>query len=109
MQLTRTVGRVQPFISGSYRSLGNTSTYRLRDGFSASAGASLPIGRTITALVSYHYAAAASRFVRDGHELFAGASAPILSRRFRLSGYVTKGLSNGAADASGGVSIGMNL
>ena len=109
IELTRAVGQIQPFISATYRILGDTSSYRLRNGFAASAGASLPIGPKVIALLSYHYSASASSFVRDGHELFAGVSVPVSESRLRLSAFVTKGLSSGAADAAGGLSIGLNL
>ena len=56
-------------------------------------------------LGSYHYARAASRFIRDAHELFAGASRSISGDRLRLTGYTTAGLSKGAAAVSGGVSL----
>ncbi|SEN62330.1 hypothetical protein SAMN05192583_3178 [Sphingomonas gellani] len=99
------MGRVIPFASFTYRFLGDTATYRLRDGPAASAGASYSLGSDSFLLASYHYSRAATRFVGDAHELFAGASTRLARTPIRVTGFVTAGLSSGAADAAGGVAL----
>jgi hypothetical protein len=100
-----TLGRVTPFVSLSYRFLGNTTLYQLRDGPAASAGASYAIGSNSFLLASYHYSRAATRQVDDAHELFAGVSTRIPRSPLRVTGFATAGLSQGAAAASGGLAI----
>jgi hypothetical protein len=52
------LGRITPIISFSYRFLGDSAAYRLRDGPAASAGASYALGAKSFVLVSYHYSRA---------------------------------------------------
>lgn len=104
-QVTRPVGRVAPFASVTYRVLGDPQVFRLRDGFAASAGVSASVGPRTLVLTSYHYAQAATRLVSDSHEVFAGASTAIGDAGFRLTGFGTAGLSNGAASVSAGIAI----
>lgn len=103
------LGRVTPFASFTYRFLGNTAAYQLRDGPAASTGASYALGRKSYLLVSYHYARAATRFVEDSHELFGGVSTRIARSPLRLTGYATAGLSRGAAATSGGLALSVDL
>lgn len=98
-------GRLIPFASFTYRFLGDTDIYRLRDGPAASAGASYSLGSDSFLLASYHYSRAATRFVGNAHELFAGASTRLARTPLRMTGFVTKGLSDGAADASAGLAL----
>ena len=109
LQVTKSIGRIAPFASVTYRVFGDPKGLDLRNGFAASAGASAIVGSKTVLLVSYHYALAATRFVDNSHELFAGASTALGESRFRLTGFVTKGLSNGAASVSGGVAIAMKI
>lgn len=105
VQVTQAVGRFGPFVSASYRHFGDPATIALRSGFAASAGSSLSVGERSVVLVSYHYARAATRLVRDSHELFAGASTRIADTGLRGTIFSTAGLSSGAAATSGGVSL----
>lgn len=99
------MGRLIPFASFTYRFLGDTDIYRLRDGPAASTGASYSLGSDSFLLASYHYSRAATRFVGNAHELFAGASTRLARTPIRMTGFVTKGLSDGAADASAGFAL----
>lgn len=103
------LGKLTPFTSFTYRFLGDTATYALRDGPAASAGASYALGADAFLLASYHYARAATRQVADAHELFAGASTRISGTPMRLTGFATAGLSRGAAAASAGIAISAGL
>lgn len=99
------LGKISPFVSISYRWLGDTVQYRLRDGPAASIGSSYALGPESFLLVSYHYSRSATRLVSDAHELFAGASTRIAKSPFRLTCFTTAGLSRGAAAVSGGVAL----
>lgn len=103
------VGKVTPFASFSYRFLGDTATYVLRDGPAASAGASYALNDKSFLLVSYHYSLSATRLVNDSHEVFVGASTKVRGSPLRLTGYATAGLSSGAAAASGGLALSVDL
>ncbi|MHC9418233.1 hypothetical protein ACYZX9_06520 [Sphingomonas citri] len=103
------LGAVTPFVSVTYRFLGDTALYELRDGPAASAGASFALGRDAYLLTSYHYARAATRLVEDAHELFAGASTRLAGTPLRLTGFTTAGLSRGAASFSAGLAVSVGL
>ncbi|WP_137899459.1 hypothetical protein [Sphingomonas sp. 2SG] len=103
------IGKLTPFGSVSYRFLGDTARYDLRDGPAASAGASYALGTDSFLLASYHYSRAATRLVADAHELFAGASTRLGGTPLRLTGFATAGLSRGAAAASAGLSLSLGL
>ena len=97
--------RFTPFVSLTYRFLGDTSVYRLRDGPAASAGASYKLASNTFLVGSYHYARAATRLVPDAHELFAGVSTRLPASPLRLTGFATAGLSQGAPGASAGLAL----
>ena len=105
VQITRLLGEFGPFVSATYRVLGDTSNYRLRNGLAASAGTSLAVGSRSYLLASYHYSERATDFVEDAHEVFAGAVTEIPNTRMRFSGFGTLGLSRGAAAASAGLAL----
>jgi hypothetical protein len=107
--VSASLGKVTPFVSFSYRFLGNTAVYDLRDGPAASAGASYALSSNSFLLASYHYSRAATRLVEDAHELFAGISTRIPQSPLRVTGFATAGLSRGAAAASGGLAISAGL
>ena len=98
-------GALTPFVSFSYRFLGDTPQYRLENGPAASVGTSYQVNQRTFVLVSYHYSRAATQLVSDAHELFAGASTKLGQSRLRLTAFATAGLSRGAAAASGGLSL----
>jgi hypothetical protein len=109
VQVTKLVGRFAPFVSGTYRIFGDPAAINLRDGFAASAGSAVLIDQRSTALFSYHYARAATRLVKDSHELFAGISTKMPTSSLRLTAFVTGGLSKGAAATSGGLSVSLDF
>jgi hypothetical protein len=105
VQVTKPVGRFGPFVSATYRSLGDSAVFRLRDGFAGSVGSSILVGERTFLLASYHYAEAATRLVRDAHELFLGGSMPVPRTGLRVTAFGTAGLSRGAAGRSAGISL----
>lgn len=109
VQVTKTFGAIAPFISATYRFFGDPSGFNLRNGAAASAGLSTAVGKASVLLFSYHYAQKVSRLTSDAHELFAGASTALAGDKLRLTAFVTAGLSNGAAAASGGLGLSLRL
>lgn len=102
-------GKKTPFASFTYRALGDTTSYNLRNGPSASVGVSYAAGANSFVLLSYHYSRAATRLVRDAQELFAGASTQIAGTPFRLTSFTTVGLSRGAAGVSAGLALSIGV
>jgi hypothetical protein len=109
IQVTKLVGRLAPFVSGSYRIFGDPKAINLRNGIAASAGTAVLVDERSTALFSYHYAKAATRMVKDSHELFAGISTKLMTTQLRVTAFVTGGLSKGAASTSGGLSFSLDF
>ncbi len=101
VDVSRQFGRVAPFANVAYRFFGDPQGWDLRNGFAASAGTSVQVGQSV-AIVSYDYSRAASRFIGDAHELFAGFSGPAAGR-LGWTAFATVGLSDGAPDAGVGL------
>lgn len=94
-EFSRDIGAFSPFVSVGYRTYGDSSQFRLLDGWAASAGSSFTRGRT-TLVASYDWSQSAVGDT-DSRELFAVAAGPI-TRSLGWSVYASKGLSSGAAD-----------
>ena len=107
--ISKTMGRLTPSIGGAYRILGDTQTWNFRDGFQVNAGATYALTNRTVLLANYEYAQATTHLIDDSHQLVVGASAPVGSSKFRITGFVSKGLSQGAADVSGGASLSFTL
>uniref|UniRef100_UPI0035CA218A hypothetical protein n=1 Tax=uncultured Sphingomonas sp. TaxID=158754 RepID=UPI0035CA218A len=108
-EVSLALGRFTPFAAASYRFLGDTVAYRLRDGPAASAGASYEVSPQSFVLISYHYSRAATFLVDDAHEMFAGISTRVAQSRLRLTGFATAGLSHGAPATSAGLAISLGI
>lgn len=108
VEVSKTVGRFIPTASVTYRIFGDNKVWRFRNGFDVTAGASYIVAPSTAIVLNYEYVAASSRFIDDSHEVVLGASTPILPR-LRLTAYGSKGLSDGAADVSGGVSLALTF
>ena len=108
-EVSQRMGAFVPFAAVSYRKFGDAGTWDLHDGFATSVGASYMFPNRITLVASYDYAQAASRFVADAHELTGAVSLPLPGDRLRVTGFGSAGLSRGAADFSGGVSLSVTL
>ena len=105
MEISKPIGRVVPFASLTYRSFGSTSEWKLKDGIATSVGANWIINNRMVGSLSYDYAQQASRYIADSHELVASLSSRLWNTKIRLTGFAAAGLSSGAADVSGGVSL----
>jgi hypothetical protein len=107
--LSKTIGRLTPSVTATYRWFGDTNIWKFRNGFEISAGASYAVTDTTIAFLSYDYARATTALIGDYHELVGAVSTPVLTNRLRLTAFAGKGLSSGAADVSGGVSVSLRL
>ena len=104
VELSKTLGSLTPTASVTYRVFGDTDNWQFNNGIDVTAGGSYTITPGTTLVLNYEYVQAASSYVRDSHEVIVGAST-IAMRRLRVTGYASKGLSEGAANISGGVSL----
>lgn len=102
-EISAPMGSVTPFASVGYRFLGDPEGFDLRNGPTASAGFSAPLGRSVL-IASYDYARSISAAVEDSHSLFSGISVP-LGSRLNLTGYGVAGLSQGAPDFGVGLLV----
>lgn len=93
-EISKKMGSITPFASVGYRMPGSSSRFRLHNAWTASAGASAVVGKSVL-IVSYDYRKAISSLARDSHELFGAFSTPV-SKRINVTLYGTGGLSKGA-------------
>jgi hypothetical protein len=104
VEVSKPMGAFTPMASVRYRGFGNAGEWALRDGWAASVGGGYALSRDVVVLASYDYAEAASGYIGDSHELVGGVSAS-LGRNLRATGFLSTGLSDGAADIGGGLSL----
>jgi hypothetical protein len=102
IQASKTFGPVTPFASVGYQHVGDANGFRLRDGWTASAGTMVTAGRNFF-MLSYETshaivpgAPARSIFALAGHPVGGGWS---------VSLYGSKGLSAGAANLTTGIGL----
>ena len=107
-EVTKPLGRITPGLRIGYRTFGDPVGWNIRDGFSGSAEIFFnPWPKTFASL-SYDYAQKTNRSIADAQEIVLGAS-QTLTRTLRLNGFVSAGLSSGASDFAGGVSLSFAL
>jgi predicted metalloprotease with PDZ domain len=92
-------------LEGLERHFGDAGPWQLKDGFAGSVGGTYLVSDKLAAIVSYDYAEGASAFIRDSQEVVFGLSRKLGREGLRLTGFVGAGLSDGAADTSGGISL----
>lgn len=107
--VSKTFGRLTPGATVTYRWFGDSAVWRLQDGFAVTAGASYAITDRVVILANYEYGRAATPLIDDMHELVGAISVPVLNDKARLTAFTAAGLSKGAADFSGGVSLSVSL
>lgn len=95
-ELSKSFGIFTPFANVGYRMPGDPSGFDLHNGWTASGGASMMLGKSAL-IASYDYREATSDLARDSEELFGAFSTPI-AERLIFTLYGTGGLSTGAAD-----------
>jgi hypothetical protein len=106
-ELSKTFGKVTPFASVGYRFLGDPDGVDLRDGWTASGGASVVLG-TSSLIVSYDYREASSAASKDSQEVFGAFSTP-LGQHLTLTSYGSAGLSDGAPGYGVGAMVGVKF
>lgn len=102
LELSRSFGRVTPFMSAGYRSFGDTRLVRLRDGWATSAGVMATFGR-VTVIAS-HDTAQSLVSGPGAREFFAAASGPV-APGWAWTLFGSKGYSAGSANLMVGTSL----
>lgn len=107
-ELSKTLGRVTPFVGVGYTMPGDPEGFDLRNSLSARAGLAAQMGPRVRGHVAYGYAQSLSPLFPDEQQISTGLNAGI-SDRLSLGIYGNAGLSEGAPDIGAGVQIGFRL
>lgn len=102
-EVSVSMGAFTSFASIGYRFLGDPEGVDLKNGMSASVGASATLGSKVL-IASLDYAAASSENSEDSRSLFGGFSIPV-SSRLNLTGYSVVGLSESSPDYGVGLLV----
>lgn len=102
-EVSAPIGAFTPFASIGYRILGDPQGVDLRNGLTASFGASVSLGRQVV-IASVDYASSTSASTEDSRSLFTGFSIPV-GARLNLTGYSVVGLSESTPDYGVGLLI----
>ncbi|WP_313808672.1 transporter [Sphingobium sp.] len=106
-EISKSFGAITPFANLGYRMPGDPSGFNLHNGWTASGGASMMLGKSAL-IASYDYREATSDLARDSRELFGAFSTPVV-KKLTFTLYGTAGLSKGAADYGVGSMISLKL
>ena len=101
LDVSKEFGIWGPFVTISYVSVGQPSTYSLSNTYSISTGTSVELNDSLIAIFSYDYDSASTPLVGDSNEFF-GSLSWLYNDKITLTGYATTGLSTGAPAISGG-------
>lgn len=107
-ELSKSFGRVTPFVGIGYTMPGDPEGFDLRDSLSARAGAAVQLGDRVRGHVAYGYARSLSPLVPDEQQISTGLNAG-LSKRLSLGLYGSAGLSEGSPDLGAGLQLGFKL
>lgn len=107
-ELSKTIGRVTPFVGIGYTLPGDPDGYELRNSLSARAGAALQMSPKVRSHVSYGYARSVSPLIPDEQQIATGINAN-LSRRLSIGAFGSAGLSEGAPDIGAGLQLGFRI
>ena len=107
-ELSRTFGRVTPFVGVGYTLPGDPEGYELSNSLSARAGAAVQMGERVRGHVAYGYAQSVSPLIPDEQQISTGVNAG-LSERLSLGLYGSAGLSEGSPDVGAGVRLGTSF
>lgn len=102
IELSRQLGKITPYVSAGYRIYGDSPGFRLKNGWSTSAGATFALG-SMTLMASYERSHALY-FGPAPRELFGLASYPV-TPNWNWSVYGSKGLNAGSADLMVGTAL----
>ena len=107
-ELSRSFGRVTPFVGVGYTMPGDPEHYDLGNSLSARAGAAVQMGKRVRGHVTYGYAESISPLIPDEQQISTGINAG-LSDRLSLGLYGAAGLSKGSPDVGAGVRLGTSF
>ena len=102
LEISKNIGKIAPFLKAGYRFYGDSAELELRNGWAASAGATLSLGKLI--LIGSYDWEESSFGGPTSKELYGLVNGP-LAPRFRWTVFGSKGLSQGAADARVGAAL----
>jgi len=106
-ELSKTFGKLTPFVSAGYRFPGDPDGIELENAFFGSAGVTVVADKSVL-IASYDYREATSSLSQDSQELFGAFSTP-LSERMNFTLYGSGGLSDGAPDFGVGAMLTLKL
>jgi hypothetical protein len=104
-ELSKTFGRVTPFVGVGYTMPGDPEAYELHDSASVRAGAAVQIGKRVRGHVAYGYAESVSPLIPDEQQIATGINAGLSDRLF-VGLYGSAGLSEGSPDVGAGLRLG---
>jgi hypothetical protein len=106
--VAKPLGAVTPFAGVTYTVAGGVDGYDLRNSFSGQAGAALRLGRRTSAQLGYSFAQSPLDAGEDDQRIVGGLNAG-LGKSLSLGVYGSGGLSDGAPDVGGGLTLGFRL
>lgn len=106
--VAKPLGAVTPFAGVTYTIAGDPDGFDLRNSFSGRAGAAVRLGKATTAQVGYAFAQNPLEAGDDDQRVVGGLNAAV-GKSLSLGIYGSGGLSDGAPDISGGVTLGFKL
>lgn len=102
VDVARTYGRWQPFVTLGYLVPGQPEGYVLKNTLSVSTGTSFEFSDSLVAIASYDYDSASSPLLSSSQNLFSSLSW-IVNDKITLTAYATKGLTSGSPDIGTGL------
>ena len=106
--IAKPLGAVMPFAGVTYSMAGDLAGFELRNSFSGQAGAALRLGKTTNAQLSYAFAQSPLEAGDDDQRIVGGLNTGV-GKDLSLGVYGSGGLSDGAPDIGGGVTLGLKF
>lgn len=106
--VAKSLGAVTPYAAVTYTMAGDPEGFEVRNAFSGQAGAALHLGNSTSAHLGYAYAQSQVEQGEDDQRLVGGLNTAV-GKCLSLGVYGSGGLSNGAPDVGGGVTLGIRL
>lgn len=106
--VAKPLGAVTPFAGVTYTMAGDPDGFELRNSVSGQAGAALRLGKTTSAQLGYAFAQSPLEAGEDDQRIVGGLNTGV-GKNLLLGFYGSGGLSDGAPDIGGGVTLGFKL
>ncbi|MCT2558337.1 transporter [Tsuneonella sp. YG55] len=106
--LAKPLGSVTPFAGVAYTVTGDPDGFDLRNALSAQAGASLRLAESTSAHLGYAFAQSQVAGGEDDQRIVGGLNTGV-GKNLSLGFYGSGGLTDGASDFGGGVTLGIRL